>query len=45
MRLLLLELWEFENLLLPTILVRTQIRYMLGGGIGKFTSGKNKVTI
>jgi len=31
--------------LLPTILVRTQIRNMLGGGTGKFTSRKNKVTI
>jgi len=33
------------RLVLPTILVRTQIRNMLGGEIGKFTSGKNKVTI
>jgi len=31
--------------LLPTILVQTQIRNMLGGETDKFTSGKNKVKI
>jgi len=33
------------EILLPTILVRTQNRYMLGRGTGKFTSPENKVAI
>jgi len=34
-----------REMMLPTILVRIQIRNMLAGETGKFTSGKNKVTI
>jgi len=39
------EIYIQGEMLLPTILVRTQIRNMLGGEMDKFTSRKNKVTI